>query len=94
MLVEFSVLGLPAPSFLQILLSHALGRQLCQHVVQVVGVWVSVAGQVGAKLGLVMDLVPDHRVRFPCGAGCANGEDEPPVPRHDQQPQDLSPAHQ
>lgn len=76
-------------SVLKVVLAHPLSRQLCQHVVQVVWVGVAVAGQVGAKLCLVVYLVPHHRVRLACGAGCADGEDEASVPGHDQQLQDL-----
>lgn len=77
------------PSVFQVVLADALSRQLCQHVVQVVGVRVAVAGQVGAKFCLVVNLVPYHRVRLACGAGCADGEDEASVPSHDQQLEDL-----
>lgn len=79
----------PVPSVLQVVLADTLSRQLCQHVVQVVGVRVAVAGQVGAKFCLVVNLVPHHRVRLTCGAGCADGEDEASVPSHDQQLEDL-----
>lgn len=76
-------------SVLQVVLSHPLSRQLRQNVVQVVGVGVTVSRQVGAKLRLVVNLVPHHRVRLPRGAGCADGEDQAPVPRCDQELQDL-----
>lgn len=76
-------------SVLQVVLADPLGRQLCQDVVQVVGVGVTVAGQVGAKFCLVVYLVPHDRVRLARGAGRADGEDEASVPGHDQQLQDL-----
>lgn len=76
-------------SVLQVVLSDPLSRQLRQDVVQVVGVGVPVARQVGAELRLVVNLVPHHRVRLPGGAGCADGEDQASVPRCDQQLQDL-----
>ena len=41
---------------------NALGGQLGQHVIQVVGVWVAVAGEVRAELCLVMDFIPDDGV--------------------------------
>ena len=47
------------------------------------------AGEVGAELCLVVDLVPHHGVHLSGGAGRADGEDEPPVPRHDQKLQHL-----
>lgn len=50
------------PSVLQVVLADPLGRQLCQDVVQVLGVGVAVAGQVGAKFCLVVNLVPHHCV--------------------------------
>lgn len=76
-------------SVLQVVLSDPLSRQLRQNVVQVIGVGVTVAGQVGAKFCLVVNLVPHDRVRLPRGAGCADGEDQAPVPRRYQQLQDL-----
>lgn len=76
-------------SVFQVVLADPLGRQLCQDVVQVVGVGVAVAGQVGAEFCLVVNLVPHDRVRLACGAGRADGEDEASVPGHDQQLQDL-----
>lgn len=95
-LFDFSILPLfrlPAPlhsqSVLQVVLSDPLSRQLRQNVVQVIGVGVTVAGQVGAKFCLVVNLVPHDRVRLPRGAGCADGEDQAPVPRRYQQLQDL-----
>ena len=48
-----------------------------------------VARQVGAELGLVVDLVPDDGVRLAGGAGRAHREDETTVPGHQQQTQDL-----
>lgn len=77
------------PSVLQVVLADPLGQKLCQDVVKIVGVGVAVAGQVGAKFCLVVNLVPHHCVRLARGAGRANGEDEAPVPGHDQQLQDL-----
>lgn len=47
------------------------------------------AGQVGAKFCLVVNLVPHNRVRLPRGAGRADGEDQAAVPRRYQQLQDL-----
>lgn len=76
-------------SVLQVVLSDPLSRQLRQNVVQVIGVGVTVAGQVGAKFCLVVNLVPHNRVRLPRGAGCADGEDQASVPRCYQQLQDL-----
>jgi len=46
----------------QALLRDALGCKLSQDIVQVVDVRVAVAGEVRAKLCLVVDLIPDHRV--------------------------------
>lgn len=43
-------------------LGDALRQQLGQDVVQVVGIGIAVTRQVGAEFGLVMDLVPHHRV--------------------------------
>lgn len=43
-------------------LGNALGGQLGQHIIQVVGVRVAVAGEVRAELCLVMDLIPDDGV--------------------------------
>lgn len=63
--------------------------QLREDVVQIVGVRVAVARQVGAKLSFVVDLVPHHSVRLARGAGRPNGEDEAAVPCHDQQFQNL-----
>lgn len=77
------------PSVLQVVLTYALGRQLCQHIVQVVGVREAVAGQIGTKFCLVVNLVPHHRVRLACGAGRADGEDEASVPGRDQELEDL-----
>lgn len=37
-------------------------------------IWVSVARQVGAKLCLVVNLIPDDGVGLAGGAGRANGE--------------------
>lgn len=84
-----SVYQLSWQSVFQVFLTDPLGRQLCQDVVQVVGVRVAMAGQVGAKFCLVVNLVPHHCVRLTGGAGRADGEDEASVPGHDQQLQDL-----
>lgn len=46
----------------QTLLRDALGCELSQDIVQVVDVRVTVAGEVGAKLRLVVDLIPYHCV--------------------------------
>lgn len=73
----------------QALLRDALGRQLSQDIVQVVDVRVAVAGEVGAKLCLVVDLVPYHRVRLACGARRPDGKNQAPVPGHKQQLQYL-----
>lgn len=82
--------GLAAASGgLQAVLRHALRGQLRQNVVQVVGVGVTVARQVGHHLGFVVDAVPHHRVGLAGGAGRSHGEDEAPHPRHLQQLQDL-----
>lgn len=84
--------GLPVhrpTSVFKVVLADALGRQFCQHVVQVVGVRVAVAGQIGTKFCLVVNLVPHHRVRLARGAGRADGEDEASVPGHDQELEDL-----
>lgn len=83
------VYQLSRTSVFQVVLADPLGRQLCQDVVQVVGVGVAVAGQVGAEFCLVVNLVPHDRVRLACGAGRADGEDEASVPGHDQELQDL-----
>lgn len=76
-------------SVFQVVLAHTLGRQFCQHIVQVVGVRVAVARQVGTEFRLVVDLVPHHRVRLARGARCADGEDEASVPGRDQELEDL-----
>lgn len=76
--LEFSV---PQTLFL----SDALRPQLLQDIVKVAGVWVTMAGQVGAELGLVMHLVPNDRIRLACSAGCAHRKDEPAVPSNQQQ---------
>lgn len=56
----------PSPSSVLLLgsavLRNALGSQLGQHVIQVVGIWVAVASEVRAKLCLVMDFIPDDGV--------------------------------
>lgn len=80
---------LSRPSVLQVVLADPLGHQLRQDVDQVVGVWVAMAGQVGSKFCLVVNLIPHHRVRLAGGTGRADGEDEASVPGHDQQLQYL-----
>lgn len=72
-----------AASVLQVVLADALSGQFSHHVVQVVGVGVAVAGQVGAELSLVVNLVPHDRVRLSRGAGRPDGEDQTTVPRRD-----------
>lgn len=72
-----------------LLLGDALSLELFQDVVQVAGVRVTVARQVGAELRLVVNLVPDDRVGLARGAGRAHGENEPAVPRYQEQPQNL-----
>lgn len=76
-------------SVLQVVLSDALSAQFSHHVVQIVGVGVSVARQVGPELGLVVNLVPHDGVRLSRGAGRPDGEDQSTVPRHDEQLQHL-----
>lgn len=71
----FSVEQHGCTSVLQVVLADPLSWQLRQNVVQVIGVRVTVAGQVGAKFCLVVNLVPHNCVRLPCSAGCADGED-------------------
>lgn len=70
-------------------LSHALRGQLRQNIVQIVGVGVAVARQVGHHLCFVVDAVPHHRVGLSGGAGRSHGEDEASHPRHLQQLQHL-----
>ncbi len=70
-------------SVLQVVLADALGGQFFHHVVQIVGVGVAVAREVGAELRLVVNLVPHDRVRLSRGAGRPDGEDQTTVPRHD-----------
>ena len=70
-------------------LCHALRGQLRQNIVQVVGVGVAVARQVGHHLGFVVDAVPHHCVGLSGGAGRSHGEDEASHPRHLQQLQHL-----
>lgn len=73
-----------------LLLGDPLSLELLENVVQVTRVRVTVARQVGAKLGLVVHLVPDDCVRLACSAGRTDGENEPAVPGHQQQPQHLA----
>lgn len=63
-------------------LRHALRGQLRENIVQVVGVRVAVARQVGHHLRFVVDAVPHHRVGLPGGAGRTHGEDEASHPRN------------
>lgn len=70
-------------------LCHALRGQLRQNIVQIVGVGVAVARQVGHHLCFVVDAVPHHRVGLSGGAGRSHGEDEASHPRHLQQLQHL-----
>lgn len=70
-------------------LRNALGGQFSQHVIQVIGIWVAVASEVGAKLCLVVHLIPDDGVRLARGAGGPDGENEAAVPGHQQQLQNL-----
>lgn len=81
--------GQPWASGLGCSLRHTLGCELGQHIVQVAGIWVAVAREVGSKLRLVVDLVPHHSVRLARGIGRADGEDESPLPGRDEQPQHL-----
>lgn len=70
-------------------LCHALRGQLRQNIVQIVGVRVTVARQIGHHLCFVVDAVPHHGVRLAGGAGRSHGEDEASHPRHLQQLQHL-----
>lgn len=70
-------------------LSDALSLKLLEDVIQVAGVGVAVARQVGAELSLVVHLVPDDRVGLAGGAGRTHGENEPAVPRYQKKPQNL-----
>lgn len=56
------------------------------------GIGIAVACQVGAELRLVVHLIPDDRVRLTSGARCAHRENEPSVPCHQKQPQNLDGA--
>lgn len=84
----------PASSSSVFLLAHAvlrnaLGSQLGQHIVQVIGIWVAMAGEIRTKLCLVMDLIPDDSIGFTSGAGGTNGKDEAAVPGYQEEFQDL-----
>lgn len=70
-------------SVLQVVLPDAMCGQFSHHVVQIVGVGVAVAREVGAELRLVVNLVPHDRVHLSRGAGHPDGEDQTTVPRHD-----------
>lgn len=76
-------------SVLQVVFAHALRRQFSRHVVQVVGVGVSVTREVRAEFGFVVNLVPNHRVRLSRGAGRPDGEDQATIPCRDEQLQHL-----
>lgn len=54
------------------------------------GVGVAVAREIGAELGLVMHLVPDHCVALTGSARCTHRENEPAIPRYQKQPQNLA----
>lgn len=70
-------------------LCHALRGQLRQNIVQIVGVRVSMARQVGHHLSFVVDPVPHHCVRLSGGTGRTHSKNEAPHPRHLQQLQNL-----
>lgn len=70
-------------------LRNALGGQFGQHIIQVIGIWVAMASEVGAKLRLVVHLIPDNGVRLARSAGSPDGENEAAVPGHKQQLQNL-----
>lgn len=74
---------------LQAVLSHPLGGQLSQHILQVVGVRVAMACHIAVHLCLVVDLVPHYCVSLACGARRPHCEDKSPFPGHLQQLQDL-----
>lgn len=80
------ILSVPQTVFL----SDTLCPQLLQDVVQVARVGVAVARQVGAELSLVMDFVPNDCVGLSSRAGGSHREDQPAVPRHQQQLQHLT----
>lgn len=80
----------PISVIIQAVFRHPLRRQLSQDVGEVVGVREAVARHVGTKLCLVMDLVPDHGVGFSRRDRRPDGEDEPPLPGDDEEPQNLS----
>lgn len=67
----------------------ALGSQFGQHVVQVIGIWVAMAGEIRAKLCLVVHFIPDDGVRLARGAGGTDGKDEAAIPGHQKQLQNL-----
>lgn len=73
----------------QILLSHAFQCQFSRHIVQVLWVWVAVAGDVGAKLRLVVDFIPGDSVRLTGSGGLADGEHEFSPEGHHQQFENL-----
>lgn len=77
-------------SVLQGVHAHTLSRQFSHHVIQVVGVGVTVAREVRAELGFMVNLVPHDRIRLSCGAGRPDGEDQATIPRRDEQLQRLN----
>lgn len=86
----------PASSSSVFLLAHAvlrnaLGSQLGQHIVQVIGIRVAMAGEIRPKLCLVMDFIPDDSIGFTSGAGGTDGKDEATVPGYQEEFQDFSP---
>lgn len=70
-------------------LHDALTGQFRQDIVQIVGVGVAVARQVGHHLRLVVDAVPHHCVGLAGGARRSHSEDETPHPGNLQQLQHL-----
>lgn len=81
--------GLAAAAWSEAVLRHALRGQLREDIVQIVGVGVAVARQVGHHLRFVVDAVPHHGVGLAGGAGRSHSEDEAAHPRHFQQLQHL-----
>lgn len=78
----------PACGF-EAVLHDALTGQFRQDIVQIVGVGVAVARQVGHHLRLVVDTVPHHCVWLASGARRSHSENETPHPGHLQQLQHL-----
>lgn len=81
--------GTHPSSLSQAVLGDTLRGQLRQHIVQVVGVRVAMATQVCVHLGLVVDLIPHHRVALTGCAGGAHCENQASLPSHPQELQDL-----